>query len=131
MHMQMTKEDFSRSCVKCGTHKGTCRVGKPGQFVRYRGEKYGIDGMICSTCRARAIRRAKAIAAGREPGMPGRPRMPTRPRRTTSLGGDYLLPRYVPTPAEIIDRAREIRAGWTMAGAELVTAANARRRERP
>lgn len=61
-------------CVGCGTTTGSKRAG--GQYVRYRGERFGLSGLLCATCRARAVRHQKASALGFEPGRVGR-----RPRR--------------------------------------------------
>src|SRR3954451_7503192 len=40
-------------CTGCGTTEGSRRKGV--QYVRYRGERFGVVGMLCGQCRARAI----------------------------------------------------------------------------
>ncbi|WP_406699210.1 hypothetical protein V5E97_10070 [Singulisphaera sp. Ch08] len=57
-------------CACCGTTEGSKRSG--GQFVRYRGERFGQAGMLCATCRARELRHQKARSLGFEPGKVGR-----------------------------------------------------------
>lgn len=57
-------------CACCGTTEGSKRSG--GQYVRYRGERFGRAGVLCATCRAREIRHQKARSLGFEPGKVGR-----------------------------------------------------------
>lgn len=65
-------------CAGCGTTEGSKRTG--GQYVRYRGERFGLAGVLCATCRARAMRHQNARALGFEPGKVG--------RRPTAAGSD-------------------------------------------
>ncbi|AGA28651.1 hypothetical protein [Singulisphaera acidiphila] len=67
----MTVAAPTAPCACCGTTEGS-RRSDSGQYVRYRGERFGWAGMLCATCRARETRHQKARSLGFKPGKVGR-----------------------------------------------------------
>lgn len=104
------------ACAVCRTTEGSKRSN--GQYVRYRGERFGLPGEVCSSCRARLKRHQSAIAAGYEPGVVGRRPKPKRTVvREATVG---VIPTVADdiriTPEEVAENLQAVREQAERAG---------------
>jgi len=105
----------SPPCSVCGTRQGSKRQN--GQHVRYLGERFGLPGVLCATCRAREVRREAALAQGLQPGRRGR-----RPSTASPIAVPILArsrekrQEEWPSPEQLAESVRVIREEGEQAG---------------